>query len=331
MPAKTPDEQRLEMEEQLDAQRSMALLAQGGLPLRAQRRLADQAKKGSSLFTSDLSVNEFLAARHVGCEPIGQVMGSSIYHVGWTPEYKGYTGEIDTVSQAHREARRLSISRMAQEAAALGAHGVIGVHLKSKGYEWSEGLIEFSAIGTAIRLPGAIPQAPFLSDLSGQEFWTILNAGFVPVGLAMGISIYHVHHVMYPGGWSFNNELKTATKGVYDARHIAMRRLEQEAQQLGATGVVGMQITTRVREIECAFPECEYDDIEVEFFALGTAVRRTSEKPDRPAPRLALSMLPLKRSSTEDEELKFGENVQHEGKSEATAERAKAENKAEKE
>ena len=34
------------------------------------------------IFTSDLSVNEFLLVREVGFRPLGLVLGSSIYHVG---------------------------------------------------------------------------------------------------------------------------------------------------------------------------------------------------------------------------------------------------------
>jgi hypothetical protein len=34
------------------------------------------------LFTSDLSVNEFLLVKHAGFHPLGLVMGSFIYHIG---------------------------------------------------------------------------------------------------------------------------------------------------------------------------------------------------------------------------------------------------------
>jgi hypothetical protein len=34
------------------------------------------------LFTSDLSVNEFLLVKQAGFHPLGLVMGSSIYHIG---------------------------------------------------------------------------------------------------------------------------------------------------------------------------------------------------------------------------------------------------------
>ena len=36
-------------------------------------------------FTSDLSVNEFLLVKEVGFQPLGLVMGSSIYHIALQP------------------------------------------------------------------------------------------------------------------------------------------------------------------------------------------------------------------------------------------------------
>ena len=54
------------------------------LPVHARERLnimrGDATHK--ALFTSDLSVNEFLLVREAGFDPVGLVVGSSIYHIG---------------------------------------------------------------------------------------------------------------------------------------------------------------------------------------------------------------------------------------------------------
>ena len=58
-------------------------LAAQGVPQDAMRRLAElQPGKPGAIFTSDLSVNEFLLVREAGFRPLGLVLGSSIYHVG---------------------------------------------------------------------------------------------------------------------------------------------------------------------------------------------------------------------------------------------------------
>ena len=59
--------------------------SQEGLPIHARNRLAAM-KPGANqkgLFTSDLSVNEFLLVKEAGFDPLGLVVGSSIYHIGW--------------------------------------------------------------------------------------------------------------------------------------------------------------------------------------------------------------------------------------------------------
>src|SRR5438477_2726659 len=85
-------------------------LEQGGLPLNAIDRLKEQASRQGTdrhFFTSDLSVNELTTVSQAGYEPLGQVMGSSVYHVGWqyipgTTGYRYYTGslELDVLTRA---------------------------------------------------------------------------------------------------------------------------------------------------------------------------------------------------------------------------------------
>ena len=93
----------------------------------ARHRLDAQKRLGKQFFTSDLSTNEYLLTREAGCEPIGMVMGSSFYKVGFFGYFRGYrdrTGEVETLTQAQLAVRELAVSRMQQEAALLGAHGV---------------------------------------------------------------------------------------------------------------------------------------------------------------------------------------------------------------
>ena len=47
-------------------------------PARADRRI----QTGRHIFTSDLSVSEYVLLGEAGFEPLGFVVGSSIYHVG---------------------------------------------------------------------------------------------------------------------------------------------------------------------------------------------------------------------------------------------------------
>ena len=169
---------------QQEQEESLAALAAGKIPLQAQRRLAAQAGK-AGFFTSDLLSNEHLLVRQAGFEPIGQVMGSAFYKVALAGygNFVRATGELAFVTQAQLAARGLALSRLKQEAALLGAQGVVGVRLKAGNYDWSSHLIEFTAIGTAIRSrdqAGMANEDPFTSALSGQDFWKLCRAGFLP-------------------------------------------------------------------------------------------------------------------------------------------------------
>src|SRR3954468_2282529 len=164
-----------------------------GVPDDAMRRLAQMRPgQATSLFTSDLSVNEFLLVREAGFRPMGLVLGSSIYHVGIQFGRWSRNQELEQLSQAMYHARELAMSRMEAEADALGADGIVGVRLDIEFKEFGSDLAEFIAIGTAVKGDAPPPgggtwrnrhHQPFTSDLSGQDFWTLIQAGYAPLGM----------------------------------------------------------------------------------------------------------------------------------------------------
>ena len=241
------------------------------------------------MFTSDLSVNEFLLVEDAGFEPLGLVVGSSIYHVGiqvvrWTASQ-----ELDVLTRAMYHARELAMARMEAEAEELRADGIVGVRLEIRFYEWGDNLAEFMAIGTAVRdrqggswrTPAG---KPFTSDLSGQDFWTLLHAGQRPVALVMGNCVYHVAHrrMLQAMSQAYRNvELPNFTQALYTARELAMERMQYEARQVGAAGVVGVQIIEKNHV---------WGHHAIEFFAVGTAVTRFREGGLASRPRLVLTL-----------------------------------------
>src|SRR5438477_577837 len=121
-----------------------------GVPEHGRERLA-RMKRG--LFTSDLSVNEFLLVKQAGFDPLGLVVGSSIYHIGYQQSSWRKSMEMDVLSQAMYEARELAMTRMEEmqrEAEELQAEGIVGVQLTERSHGWGSHVIEFFAIGTAI-------------------------------------------------------------------------------------------------------------------------------------------------------------------------------------
>jgi uncharacterized protein YbjQ (UPF0145 family) len=262
------------------------------LPIHARERLKAMRGKDEQhrLFTSDLSVNEFLLVKEAGFDPVGMVVGCSMYHIGY--QWAGVTQntEMTVLSQAMYHARELAMSRMEEEADALGADGIVAVRLTAKHMEWEPNLAEFVAIGTAVRARNhdisyrTLDNKPFTSDLSGQDFWTLLRAGYRPVGMVMGNCVYHV---AYQGiGQWFKNigknvEMTNFTQALYDARELAMERMQAEATHLKAEGIVGVQLHEG---------RYSWSSHVIEFFTIGTAVLPIREDHHIPTPHLMLSV-----------------------------------------
>ena len=227
----------------------------------------------SGLFTSDLSVNEFLLVKQVGFHPLGLVMGSSIYHIGLQKGNWGSSQELTKLTAAMYNARELAMNRMEEEADQLGADGVVGVRLDVNFYEWGHDSAEFIAVGTAVKSEDGNSYRnklgnPFTSDLSGQDFWTLAQTGYMPQALVMGTCVYHIAHrglgqVVSQVGQ--NQELENFTQAMYDARELAMKRMQDEANNVGATGVVGMRLEEKSHQ---------WGEHTIEFLSLGTAVAR---------------------------------------------------------
>jgi uncharacterized protein YbjQ (UPF0145 family) len=240
-------------------------------------------------FTSDLSVNEFLLVKQAGFDPLGLVIGSSIYHIGYQQSNWKQSTEMAVLSQAMYEARELAMTRMEEEADQLGADGIVGVRLDIGRYEWGQHLAEFIAIGTAVKhREGEMHRAPngrpFTSDLSGQDFWTLLASGHRPVGLVMGSCVYHVAHQGMLASMrqvGQNIEMPNFTQALYDARELAMERMQTEAEELQAEGIVGVQLQERSHG---------WGSHVIEFFAVGTAIVPSQGGHQLPTPTPTLSL-----------------------------------------
>jgi uncharacterized protein YbjQ (UPF0145 family) len=270
------------------------------LPPAAESRIAEIRRSGT--WGSALSADEFTAIRSVGFQPVGQVLGAAVYNIGYTGgwacpgAWAGYGGfatpyqSVTAVSgtgsmgsfgpmvQTLYNARRRALGRMTEECEELGGHGVVGVSLTIGAFP--AGGLEFKAIGTAVRAPGGVPlPQPFTSDLSGQDFAKLIMAGWVPAGLALGISIGARHDdwlTINQTRWgSGNAEVTGYTDLVNSARHDARTQLDRDVTRIGADGVVVKSMDMRIRERECPMQEHRRDHI-AEVTIIGTAIAQFS-------------------------------------------------------
>jgi uncharacterized protein YbjQ (UPF0145 family) len=298
---------------------SLALIEEGRIPLVASERLqrfagasagTDSAsdagartRSDATVFSSDLEVSEWSALARLDVRPITQVMGSSIYHVGWQPTYYSVPTEVSVLSDAYNECRRLALGRLLEEAATCAADAVVGLRIDQGEHDWAPGSVEFIALGTAVRLPETMRDAggtTVLSDLSGQDFVQLCQAGVRPVGIAAHTSVHYVpasgQTQMAQSGWGSswsNQELVDFSQGVYEAREKAMGFVTAQVRELGGDGIIGVELREHSRTYEVRRAMYESKDLQVTFHAMGTVVREDptlASVPPQPPPLKVLSM-----------------------------------------
>ena len=85
--------------------------------------------------------------------------------------------------------------------------------------------------------------------------------------MVMGTCVYHIAHQRLRrvlGNIGRNVEIEQFTQALYDARELAMSRMQAEAEALHAEGIVGVQLRQHSHT---------WGSHTTEFFAIGTAVR----------------------------------------------------------
>jgi uncharacterized protein YbjQ (UPF0145 family) len=272
----------------VDEAASKAALDAGGLPFRAQRRIHEMNTAGHAVWTSTLSPSEQVVASQTGVEPISQVMGSSTYHVGFSGFTSWGGGELVGLTQAYAHARSRALSRMQQEATLMRAHAVVDVRFEGRGYDFGGDLIEFTAIGTAVRLRGQPPpQQAVLTLLKTDELWKLHHAGYWPVAIAMGNCFWYEPHCDCTSETSiFSGELPMHTRASMATRDLAVHRFREFAHHFGAHGTVGVRVDRRAHDRE----ESGHTRFHLELVLMGTAVVRRHDAREPPRPKLIVDL-----------------------------------------
>ena len=102
--------------------------------------------------------------------------------------------------------------------------------------------------------------------------------------MVMGTCVYHIAHQRFWQAMSNigqNVELPQFTEALYDARELAMSRMQAEAEALHAEGIVGVQLLSHGHR---------WGGHTTEFFAIGTAVRPLRADHRIPTPQLVLPL-----------------------------------------
>jgi len=269
----------------------VARVESGSIPLAAEQRMRSLAT-GATGFTSGLSVADFALCREAGVRPVAQVMGSSVYKVGWQGypwtqgwQPMGLATELETLTNAWNRARALALRRMAEEAALAGAHAVVDVTFQDRRHDFLDDEIEIVVNGTAV-LDGRTPAdgRPVLTDLSMPDYALLRRGGYEPTGVVAATSVLYVvpgaTTQRLTGGWQRfqpNQELTDYTQGLYAARELALGRANHMAWRDGATALVGVTLDQHVAVREVDQNNSKREDLIITFHVLGTGIVQPDE------------------------------------------------------
>ncbi len=221
--------------------------ASGDLPAAVRQALAVAEPVGGARagLTSDLTIDETLILHSVAWAPRDLVVGLSVQSVP-SSIWSWGSGEIELASRAHARAFAHAVARLHAEAVAVGAHGVVGVHVERR---ILASHIEVELVGTAVA-PADAPRIPdgqvFVSDLSARDFALLLAGGWRPVALAVGASFTYAPRRAVGAALrqqTQNVELTNYTAALYDARSTAMERMQRAALDAHGAGIVDVTVT----------------------------------------------------------------------------------------
>jgi uncharacterized protein YbjQ (UPF0145 family) len=168
--------------------------------------------------------------------------------------YEGAWVELDERTAAYNAARTQALARLRENARDAGALAVVDVRVRRGKFAPAARAIEFTALGTAVgsdRFDLDEYESIPLVSLSGVDFWKLFESGCWPLGLVGGTSVVFVisgrrtkvARFRYSRFSLRNQEYEDYTEGFRQARLRAAGRLRLEAREVGAAGVLGVEVS----------------------------------------------------------------------------------------
>ena len=221
-------------------------------------------------FSTSADAQELYCQVDCGFKPIKYVIGNVAYSIGLGGNFFGFLrslarGEVKEYSEIFDRTRHLALERITREARQCKANAVIGINTTITPLMGAQ---EMLMLGTASWHPALSEYAtqPITSDMTNEELWNMINIGYMPIRLVMGVSVYSLGLV---GGIKsvfkslVRGEVDVLTSLLYEAREKALDRIQADARRYGADDVVGVKI--HVYELGGGL---------IEFLAIGTAVKK---------------------------------------------------------
>jgi uncharacterized protein YbjQ (UPF0145 family) len=213
---------------------------------------------------------------------------------------EGMSTELEKPTEAYNEARRLALSRLRDAAREAGATAVVDLRVERGRFDPIRRAVHFSALGTAITSDHIelddYEEIP-LTTLSGADFWKLVRSGYWPLGLVGGTSVVYVisgyrtkrARSWLSPQWRRNVEYEDYTQGLLEGRRLAMGRLRHEAREVGAAGILAVELAHERRK-RGFLSDWRKDDIVLTVDALGTAIAPMEHEAPPPDPYYGLDL-----------------------------------------
>jgi uncharacterized protein YbjQ (UPF0145 family) len=199
------------------------------------------------------SGNEIYCLSLKGMTPGELVVGNAVYSLGFVGSLGAglsniMGGEVEQVTGIIHEGRQKAFERMIAEAESHGGAGISGV---SSDLRHFHGNVEFLSVGStvhagndsAFRAAETGGKLGFSTAHNAQELYCMLDAGYVPKHFAFGNIAYSIG----VSGGVFGalkslgrGEVKEFSDVFNKTRHIALKRIANDAKKYGANAVIGI-------------------------------------------------------------------------------------------
>ncbi|MSR80493.1 MAG: heavy metal-binding domain-containing protein [Gemmataceae bacterium] len=231
------------------------------------------SNSNGGFFSSACSGQDLYCQIDAGYQPVHFVMGNIAYALGigggiWAAIKTMSGGEVDSISGMINNTRHKALERLEDEAKKAGANCIVDI--KTSILPFGAGVKEMVLVGTASHNPHlGNPERPYTSELTGEELWNLTDLGYQPLRLLMASSVF----ALGIGGGiktffsSFSRgEVDSMTKLIYQARENCINRIRNEANEIGAAGVLDLKLFMH-----------EMLGGMIEILAIGTAFKKNSD------------------------------------------------------
>jgi uncharacterized protein YbjQ (UPF0145 family) len=223
-------------------------------------------------FSTSADMAKLFCQVDAGFSPIRFVFGNVAYSIGLGGSIAGgfkslARGEVAEYTEIFDRTRHLALTRITDEAKRCKANAVVGIETTISPLLGAQEMI---MVGTASHHPAidAFELKPVTSDMTHEEMWNMVNVGFLPLRLVMGVSVYSLG--FKSGVTSLlqsiaGGEVAGLTEILYEAREKALARIQADAERCGADEVIGVK--THIYDLGGGL---------IEFMAIGTAVKKVA-------------------------------------------------------